>query len=83
MLVGNLDVHAHPVGVESGLVDKFLAGSGDAFQVDIPVETVYLPEVFHYFHEAFHGVVGIAHDTGTEEKSLDVIPTVEFDDQVD
>ena len=51
--------------------------------MDIAIEAVYGAQVFYHAHQAFHRVVGIAHDAGTEEQPLDVVTPVEFHGEFD
>ncbi len=77
-----LDIHAHPVGEEPESADKGRRGPGDGLGVDIPSETVLLPEDFRRPDELHHGVVRRSDDGRAEEESLDVIPSVHLDGQV-
>ena len=79
---GDFYVDAETVGVKSGFVYQFATGTGNAFQVDIPVETVHQAQVFGDTHESFHGIVRIADNAGTEEQAFDIIATVKFHSQL-
>ena len=81
-LLGNLYVHTEAVGIEPGFVYQFAAGSRDAFQVDVSVETMYQPQVFGYTHQAFHGVIGVAHYARAEEKPFYVVAAIKLDGEV-
>ena len=43
---------------------------------------MHRPEVFYYPDEAFHCVIGIAHDSGTQEKPFDIVTAVKLDREV-
>ena len=78
LLLGNLDVHAHAVGIAAGLVKQLLRAAGNALQVDVAVEAVDGPQVAGNSREALHRVVGIAHHAAAEEQALDVVAAVEL-----
>ena len=78
----DFQIDTEAVGIASGLAHQFLAGSGNALEVDISVEAVYLAQVFGHAYQAFHGVVGIAYHAGAEEKSFDVVAAVELDGEI-
>ena len=50
--------------------------------MDIAVKPVYCPEVFYHPDEALHRVIGIAHNTGTQEKPFDIVTAVKLDREV-
>ena len=77
----DFDVDAHAVGVASGLGHQFAAGTGNALQMDVPVETVHRAQVAGHADHALHRIVGIADDARREEKPLDVVAAIELDGQ--
>ncbi len=77
--VRNFNIDTESVCVKSGFAYEFLAGTGNAFHVDIAVEMVDFAEVFDCFYQPFHRVVGIADNTGTQEQPFNVVPPVKFD----
>ena len=78
----DFEVHAQTVGIQSGFAYQFPAGSGDAFQVNIAVETMNRTQVFCHPHQTFHGVIGITYHTRAQEQSLDIVPAVKLHGQV-
>ena len=78
LLLGNLDVHAHTVGVTASLRKQLLRGAGNAFEMDVAVEAVDEPQVAHDGREPLHRVVRVAHHPTRQKQSLDVITAVEL-----
>ncbi len=81
-LIRNLQIHAHPVGIQSGLTHQFGAGTGNTLQMDVSVEFVDGPQVPGHSHQTFHGIIRIPYHTRTEEKPFDIIPAVELHSKV-
>ena len=77
-LVGNLDVHTHAVGISPCLTQQLTTCSRNALQVDVAIEMMHRPQVLGNCHQAFHRVVRIPHHPTAQEKSLDVIPSIEL-----
>ena len=75
----DFEVDTHTVGIKPSFVDQFPTASGDALQVNIPVETMRRAKVFDDTHHAFHRIVGAAHDAGAEKQPLDIVATVKLD----
>ena len=51
--------------------------------MDITVETVYQPQVFHDTDQTFHRIVRTTHHPRTQEETFYVIPPVKLDRQID
>ena len=79
---GNFDVDAETVGIQSGFVHQFTAGAGDAFQMDISVEAMHQSQVFGNTHKAFHRIVGVADNAGTEKQTFYIVATIELHRQL-
>ena len=78
----DFDVDAHAVGVASGLGHQFAAGTGNAFQMDISVETMDSAEVLGNAHQTFHRVIGITHHPTAQEKPFDIVAAIELHGEV-
>ena len=78
LLLGNLDVHAHAVGIAASLVEQFLRTARDALQVDVTIKAMHRPEVARNSCQPLHGVVGIAHHATRQEEPFDVVATIEL-----
>jgi len=50
--------------------------------VNVSVEFVHKAKVFGYPDKPFHGIIGIADDSGAEEESFDIVASVEINGEV-
>lgn len=78
LLLGDLDIHTHTVGIASGLVEQFLRTARDALQMDIAIEAVHGAQIAGDGRQTLHRIVGIAHDATAEKQALDIVTTVEL-----
>ena len=78
LLLGDLDIHTHTVGIASGLVEQFLRTAWDALQVDIAIEAVHGAQIAGDGRQTLHRIVGIAHDATAKKQTLDIVTTVEL-----
>ena len=82
-LCRKLDVDTNTVSIFSGLVDEFLGGFGDGFEVDVATEVMVFAQGAGDLVDLLHGVVGIADDAGAEEEAFDVVALVEVEGELD
>ena len=79
---GNFYIHAHAVGIKPRFVYQFPAGSGNALQMNVSVETMHGTQVFGNTHQTLHRIIGIAHHSAAHEKPLDVVTPIELHGQL-
>ena len=82
LLLRYLDIDAETVGIKSCLIHQFAAGTGNALQMDISVETMDSAEVLGNAHQAFHRVIGITHHPTAQEKPFDVVAAIKLHGEV-
>ena len=75
-------IDAETVGIKPRLVHQFAAGAGNAFQMDISVETMDSTEVLGDTHQTLHRVIGIAHHPTAQEKPFDVVAAIKLHGEV-
>ena len=82
LLLRYLDIDAETVGIKPCLIHQFAAGTGNALQMDISVETMDSAEVLGNAHQAFHRVIGITHHPTAQEKPFDIVAAIELHGEV-
>ena len=82
-LCRKFDVDTNTVSIFSGLVDEFLRGFRNGFEVDVAAEMMVFAKGARDLVDLLHGVIGIANNTGAEEEAFDVVALVEVEGELD
>lgn len=79
---GDFHVDAEAVGIQPGFVQDFGRRFRNGFEMDVAVKSMFFAQFFSNPHQAFHGVVGVFEDAGTQKQSFDIVAAVKAHGQI-
>src|SRR5690606_4128129 len=75
---GEFQIDAHSIHIKSGFFDEFFASSGNRLEVNVSVIPFFQTQLLYDSHEAFHRIICIFENSGTQEEPFDVISSIEI-----
>ena len=79
---GDFHVDAEAVGIQPGFVQDFGRRFRNGFEMDVAVESVFFAQFFSNPHQAFHGVIRVFEDAGTQKQPFDIVAPVKAHGQI-